>query len=1141
MMHSVDGTLQLSASDLVNHLACRHLTELNAEVAVGARAAPSTWDPMLELLRRRGLAHERDYIEHLKDTGHQVTSIGGVGEGVGINAATVAATVDAMRSGTEVIVQGALADGGWSGRADILRRIDVPSDLGDWSYEVIDTKLARETRGGTILQLALYSDLVRAVQGVLPERMYVVAPWTGFEPQAYRTNDYAAYCRLVKAWLKSALAGHNCEPTYPDPKAHCDVCRWSRVCDARRRGDDHLCLVAGIYNRQIDELKDRGVATTSALASLPLPLEWKPERGAAAAYERVREQARVQVKGREKGKPVYEVLEPEPDLGLARLPEPSRGDIFFDFEGDPFVGPAGLEYLFGYLAADDAGVLEYTGLWAFSHEEEKRIFEQFVDWVMARWKTHPDLHIYHFAPYEPSAMKRLMGRHATREEEVDRMLRAGLFVDLYRVVRGGLRAGVESYSIKELERFFGFERDVPLSEANSALYGVSVPLELGYPEAIRGEHKEAVEGYNRDDCASTHHLRDWLEGIRRGLVDRGAVIERPKPGDGEATEELTERQEMVRALAERLAGGVPALEAHRSPEQQALWLLSNILDWHRREEKAAWWEFFRLCDSSIDELMDERQAVAQLEFERQVEDPGRLPVHRYGFPVQETGLRGGEKLHVPGGDPLGILVSIDTGNRTVDIRKRGKTRDVHPEAVFAHDIVRTDVLKDALVRIGEHVADHGISSDGAYRAARDLLLRVPPHLGGEPVRRAGETVLDAALRIASTPGFGVLPIQGPPGAGKTFTAARMVCELVRNGARVGITANSHKVIVNLLDTALAAAQERDLDMKAVRKISGKAADEPEDPRVTLATENDRVFGELAGGCQVAAGTAWLWARPEARDSVDVLFVDEAAQMSLANVLAISHAGPSLVLLGDPQQLDQPTQGSHPDGTGVSALAHLLDGRQTIEAHQGLFLEETWRLHPEICAFTSEVFYEGRLGSRSGREGQRVVSPGPVTGTGLRFLPVPHHGNQSFSDEEADHVAVLVHSLVDGDSVWVDGNGREKPLRWDDVLIIAPYNAQVFKIQERLPLGRVGTVDKFQGQEAPVVVYSMATSTPEEAPHGMEFLYSLNRLNVATSRARCVCVLVGSPELFAPECRTPRQMQLANAFCRYRELAREIAV
>ena len=401
--------------------------------------------------------------------------------------------------------------------------------------------------------------------------------------------------------------------------------------------------------------------------------------------------------------------------------------------------------------------------------------------------------------------------------------------------------------------------------------------------------------------------------------------------------------------------------------------------------------------------------------------------------------------------------------------------------------------------------------------------------------QAGRPALDAALRIARAGDFGVLPIQGPPGTGKTYTAARMICELVRNGRRVGITANSHKVIANLLGEVMSAAKESSLDLRAVRKITGNP--EGATPAsVTLTKDNGQVFQELEGSCQVAAGTAWLWARPEAMETVDVLFVDEAAQMSLANVLAVSHAGPNLVLVGDPQQLDQPTQGVHPEGTDGSALGHLLGDQQTISGDQGLFLEETWRLHPDVCAFTSEVFYEDRLAVRPGLGRQEVVSPGPITGTGLRFAPVSHLGNQSSSAEEVDAVASLVNGLTDGASRWIDRDGLEHPICLDDVLIIAPYNAQVFKIQERLPGANVGTVDKFQGQEAPVVIYSMATSAPEEAPHGMEFLYSLNRLNVATSRARCVCILVGSPDLFSPECRSPRQMQLANAFCRYRELA-----
>ena len=898
-----------------------------------------------------------------------------------------------------------------------------PSNLGDWSYEVIDTKLARETKSGTILQLSLYSDLVGGVQDLLPEHMYVVAPWTGFEPQEYRTGDYAAYYRLVKTWLESVLANGTEALSYPDPKEHCGMCRWSRQCDARRRRDDHLCLVAGISSQQIGELTGKYVATTAGLAATPLPLPWQPERGAYASYERIREQARVQVAGREGGSPVYETLELEPEVGLAGLPQPSPGDIFFDFEGDPFVGPGGLEYLFGYLAANGTGQQEYAGLWALSYEEEKRVFECFVDWVMARWEEYPDLHIYHYAPYEPSAMKRLMGRHATREDEVDRMLRAGLFVDLYRVVRGGLRAGVESYSIKELERFYGFTREVSLKEANAALYAICAPLELGFPEAIREGDRAAVEGYNRDDCVSTSHLRDWLEGIRQELVDGGAVIERPAPGEAQASDQLTEWQQMIQALGERIAGDVPVAPEDRNPEQQARWVLANILDWHRREEKAVWWEFFRLSECSVEELVDERGALAQLEFIGEAGGTGRRPVHRYRFPVQETSLRGGEELRMVGGERLGTLVSADPQTGTVEIQKSANLAGIHPEAVFAHDLVPTYEHRKALVRIGEHVADQGMAGNGAYGAARDMLLGAPPRLDGQPIRRPGETALEAALRVARQGNFGVLPIQGPPGAGKTYTGARMVCELVDNGARVGITANSHKVIVNLLDAVMSAAEERGLALRAVRKISAYQKDEPHDPRITLTTDNGKVFGALADNFQIAAGTSWLWARPEAQDTVDVLFVDEAAQMSLANVLAISHAGPSLVLLGDPQQLDQPTQGTHPDGTEVSALGHLLGGRQTIGSGQGLFLEETWRLHPDICGFTSEVFYEGKLSSRPGLrflcptratrtppvrrpiKGQQVISTGSVTGTGLRFLPVPHQGNQNSSSEEAGQVAV----------------------------------------------------------------------------------------------------------------------------------------
>ena len=1133
-MRLTAGKVRFEAGDLVNHLACRYLTELNAEVAEGALTAPGDRDPMLDLLRQRGLAHEESYVQHLKESGREITRI----SGAGVSQAVVEVTVEAMQSGSEVIVQAALAGGDWAGRADVLRRVDIPSDLGDWSYEVIDTKLARETKCGAILQLSLYSDLVAVIQGSRPEFMYVVAPWTGFEPQAYRTGDYSAYYRLVRRWLESSLAKKGQVGNYPDPRHHCDICRWNRSCDARRRSDDHLSLVAGITNLQMDELRGRGVGTTARLATEPVPLSWRPNRGASASYERVREQARMQVEGRSKDEPVYETLEVEDGVGLSMLPAPSPGDVFFDIEGDPFVGPGGLEYLFGYVAAGDSGELQFTGMWGLSPVDEKRNFEKFVDWVMKRWADHPDMHVYHFAPYEPGALKRLMGRYGTREDEVDQMLRGNLFVDLYRVVRGGLRASVESYSIKELEKFYDFRREIDLRDANSALYGLAVPLELGDPDSIAPEDKEIVEAYNRDDCFSTLHLRNWLEEIRTALIDGGKVIRRPEPADRDASESVTEWQEMIAELADRIAGNVPVSEEDRDEKQQARWILANTLDWHRREEKSVWWEYFRLSELMVEELLDERDALSELTFIGEVGGTARAPIHRYSFPVQEASLRGGENLKTNGGDDLGRLTAIDSQNRTIDIKKMGKASDVHPQAVFAHDIVPAGSLKEALLSIGRHVADNGIEGEGDYRVARSLLLKEPPRLDGEKVRGPGETALDAALRIVWKPDFGVLPIQGPPGSGKTYTGGRLICELVRNGARVGITANSHKVIVNLLNAAMEAADELGVELRAVRK-PGTSDTEPEDSRITRQTGYPKFFNDLAGDCQIGAGTAWLWSRPEAQDTVDVLFVDEAAQMSLANVLAISHAAPNMVLLGDPQQLDQPIQGTHPDGIAVSALQYLLGERATIEPSRGLFLEETWRLNPEICRFTSEAFYEGKLQSRPGLDGQRVISTGPLDGDGLRFLPVAHRANQSSSHEEVECVGDLVEGLLQEGAEWIDKDGFRRALTLDGILIIAPYNAQVFKIQERLPGARVGTVDKFQGQEAPVVIYSMTTSIPEDAPHGMEFLYSLNRLNVATSRARCVCVLVGSPELFSPECRTPRQMQLANALCLYRELATEV--
>ncbi len=1133
-MKDVGGSFELSATDLVGYLNCHHLTSLDRAVAEGALPKPKVWDPLLQILSERGAAHEQDYIAHLTKLGLDVVRIGGVD----VTHEAVAETLSVMRRGVPVIVQAALSHQSWNGRADVLRRVEAPSALGGWSYEPIDTKLARETKAGAVLQLCLYADLLTAAQGSAPEYMYVVAPWSDFLPQQYRFADYAAYFRKVKRALQVAMASPVAEDAYPEPIEHCDICRWREACDKRRRDDDHLCLVAGISKIQINELKERGITTVQGLAGMPLPLDWKPSRGSTDSYARIREQARIVVEARAAGTGKFELLPVKAGFGLTRLPEPCDGDILLDLEGDPFVGEHGLEYLFGYLFKDSHGALVYKGGWAFTRADEKRALETFVDFVMSRWAQFPDLHIYHYAPYEPAALKRLMGRYATREDEIDRMLRAGLFVDLYQVVRHGLRASVESYSIKRLEPFYGFVRATPLLDANAALANLQANLELNDALSISDETKATVRAYNEDDCRSASTLRDWLEALRAKLIRDGQDVPRPQPGDGAPTERITDWLAKINPLIERLTADVPADPEQRSEEHQARWILANILDWHRREEKAVWWEYFRLADLSAEELLEERAGLSGLVFLGKVGGTAKTPVHRYHFPPQETEIRGGEKLRNRGGDKLGEVDAIAFDTNTIDIKKRQDTAGIHPEAVFAHNRVPGRVMAEALVRIGEYVADQGLLGSGPYQAARDLLLRERPRVGGQLLHRDGETTVEAAVRLCAHLAGGILPVQGPPGAGKTFTGARMICELVRRGKKVGVTANSHKVIRNLINATIKAADELGIDLQCCQKADKV---EPPQHRLSFAKNNEDLFRALRSGVAVGGGTAWLWSDLDGFETVDVLFVDEAAQMSLANVLAVSQAAETVVLVGDPQQLDQPMQGSHPEGTDVSALDHILAGARTIPPDKGLFLEETWRLHPAICAYTSELFYDGKLRPRNGLEKQVIKGPGPVSGSGLYFRPVTHNGNQNCSPEEARAIGHLVRAILDSKATWIDREGQEKPLTLDDVIIITPYNAQVFEIQQSLPGARVGTVDKFQGQEAPIAIYSIATSSHADAPRGMEFLYSLNRLNVATSRAKCVSILVGSPQIFEAECRTPRQIQLANAFCRYLELADQLAV
>jgi predicted RecB family nuclease len=1140
-VQDIEGVLVLSPTDLVAFTGCEHRSHLDRLVARGEMDRPRRDDPLVEVLRKHGNRHEARYLERLRaEVGTTVEIARPGGTLAGLHAAE-AETLAAMRDGVDLIYQASFFDGRWRGHADFLRRVPMPSGLGGWSYEAHDTKLARRTKAATLLQLGDYTRQVARLQGVEPRSLHVVLGDDSVE--AFLYADISAYLAAVRARFEDAV---DCGllATVPEPVALCDYCDWKDRCAGEWRRGDHLSLVAGMRQDQRTRLVAAGIGTRTALANVAAGVEVDQLR--APVLGGLREQARLQVESDRAGTIEWSLVDPDPDAphrGLASLPAPSPGDIFFDMEGDRFAGLLGREYLFGWVEGD-APAAPFRATWAHDPAAEKEAFEGFIDMVTAARRSHPGMHVYHYAAYEPAAMKRLMGQYATREEEVDTLLRGGVFVDLYRTVRQGVRVGVESYSIKKLEPLYMGARQGQVADAGASIVQYELWLE-DRDDAIL----EAIRVYNEEDCRSLVGLRGWLEQRRTELERRlGRALPRPPVSDGAATAAVADGSAATQALAAQLTEGIGVDPEGQTPEQRARALLASLLDWHRRDAKPTWWEYFARRDASDDELVEDAASVGGLVFVGEAGVVDRSRLYRFTFPVQETKLKAGDAVEDPRTheDGSGNWVTHRVGSihdidpaRGMLVIKRGTMREPMPTALIPGGPPGTAVLRDALLRVGAAVRDHGIDAPGPFRAVRDLLLRHRPRiagvLDGELLRRGGETVLEAAQRSVGEADRTCIPVQGPPGAGKTFTAAVAILDQVmaRPARRVAVTALSHRAISHLLGRVCEEARRRGVSIRVMQRSDERGCD---DPQVECVGSNDIITAALdEGRVDVVAGTAWLLARPEMAERFDTLFVDEAGQLSLANVVAIGGCARNIVLLGDPQQLEQPSAGSHPPGAEVSALGHLLGGNETVPPDRGLFLDVTWRMHPDVCSYISTIFYDSRLFSSPDCERQRVLGDGDLSGTGLRWLPVEHTGNRSASDEEAIAVAGLVGRLVD--RRWIDRDGVDRPLTASDILVVAPYNAHVAALRRRLPDDvAVGTVDRFQGQEAAVVVYSMATSLAEDVPRGMEFLYSRNRMNVAVSRARCLAVLVSSPNLLRVACTRAGQIPLANALCAFVERA-----
>ncbi len=1152
-MYELDNQLILSASDLNGYLNCRHLTRLDLAYARGEITERPERDPGADLIARKGDEHEARYLEDLRSDGHEVAEITLSHEKdpklrVEALEKAAAATEEAMRAGAEVIYQATFFRPPFRGHADFLFRVDRPSDLGDYSYEVADTKLARRTKPYFLLQLCFYSEMVEQIQGIAPENVQVILG--GGEEHTYRLAEFAAYFRRIRTHFLSELESEGAfEDTYPFPVAHCEVCTWRERCDQRRIEDDHLSLVANIRRDQILKLESDGLPTLEALGAL----ERNGTRGGIPeeTFEKLRSQAALQLSHRTTGEHSVELLEPEPGRGFTRLPEPSPGDIFFDMEGDPFF-ENGLEYLFGVVTLEDDKP-EFTAFWGRDRAEERRAFEQFIDFAVARREQDPDLHIYHYASYEITALKRLAGAHGTREEELDQLLRDEVFVDLFKVVRESMRISQPSYSIKKVEAFYREARDEEgVTDGGQSVIEFERWLDSGGAGAPGGGDQtilNAIAEYNRDDCVSTWELRDWLHlRMDDAITKFGELPAVPDEEDKEPSEESTQIRAETEELISRLLDGLPENIVEADPDQRARWLLAQLLGYHQREARPTWWLFFDRREAERQELIEDAECVAGLELDQASEPEAekRSLVYTLNFPIQETKMRAGDEPTDPStGSNAGTILSIDPAAGQLRL-KRGPMVDQAPlpRALIPGGPYNTPEQRGALRRLARDILEKGLEVDGAYPVMRQILLGEPPRVAGlergAEIQR-GSIDLDEMKEVVRSLDASYLFIQGPPGAGKTYRGARLVVDLIDRGKRVGVAANSHKAIHNMLGEIEKVAKEEGVEFRGLKKMSSGNEESrfesnyPHDALIESTPKNPPLTDGEVG---LAAGTAWHFCREEvdgAAAKLDYLFIDEAGQISLADALAMGTAARNLVLLGDPQQLPQVTQGAHPPGTAASVLEHLLGDHATVPPDRGLFLDRTWRMHPDVCAFVSEVIYEGRLESNEGCATQEIDGESHLAGTGVRWIPVEHDGRAQESPEEAAAIRDAIDELV-GDT-FTNADGESRSLKRADFMVVTPYNAQVRCLADALPPEvRIGTVDKFQGQEAPVVFFSMATSSGDEMPRNLAFLFSRNRLNVAISRARCLAILVCSPALLEIRCRSVKEMQLVNALCRLTEMA-----
>ena len=1146
----------ISPSKVTAWLACEHTLTLDHRKISGAlKVDTGSFGEMAKMLLEKGETHEQEVLDRYRAAGLRVLEVperitpanptpadsGGRTSrdfpgGWEPFDAWVARVGNPMASGEwDVVFQLPLIHDGVRGVADFLVR--VPNSPDDAPvYEAVDAKLVRsEAKPGHVLQLCFYADAVKALTG---RRADTISLELGSgECERIRLADVEPYWRRLRMRLFDATAAAPTATTEAVPCSHCSFCEYAGVCDTEWRDADSLVFVSGLRSADRVALVDQGVSTMSSLATAD-PTD---DLGIAHTERHVR-QADLQVRTAELGEdatplveivpvdavPVDDDIETQP-TGFAAMPAPSPGDVFLDFEGHPFwTAETGLFFLFGLIERTPSSLTEvgkqataddedwqFVDWWAHDPDDERQQTEALIEYLADRRDRFPDMHVHHYNHTERSSLERLTRHHGVAELELEKLVAEGRFVDLFPIVTGAVQIGVESYGLKEVERLTSFERSHDIEQGAGAV--------VEYEAWMRDADQtclDRIARYNEDDVRATRAVRDWLVDLRPAAEWRAAVLD------------PYERDEELDELVRRLHEFEPDTPQH---------LLGDLLGYWRREDAATYMDVRLQLERPLADLIEDPTAVGGLVPVGVVERLGKtgkpiMPGYAFEFPPQEIGH------DLEEGCDVAFLIDdqstrtaradIDTTERRLTIPWNQERVDegVVPTAVAEFSLFRAGAKLDALRDLATDVLDGRLDS----APARFLFGEPPKFTGGPDPVSAGfepdvESVIDWAIRMDRS----VVPIQGPPGTGKTYVGSHVIRALVSAGLRVGVCAMSHSAIDNLMRAVVGVFDGAgDTGLRAVKQGSDGPFVDRDDFEYAKSIKANHL-----DDCNVFAGTAWLFAHEKMRTQpVDVLFIDEAGQLGLADTLAASMGAKSVVLLGDPQQLPQVSKASHPGGSGHSASEHVLGDHQTMPADQGVFLDTTWRMHPDVNGFISDVMYDGQLKAHPKCSSQSTAA----AGTGLRWIRAEHTGCSRSSQVEADLIADRIAELMGTE--WTDADGITAPLTPDDFIVVAPYNDQRRLIDAALDHDvrtrgvPVGTVDKFQGQEAAVVFFSMTTSSSADMPRTGDFLFSKNRLNVAISRARCLAYLVCTDELLDTTAKSVKEMQQIGALCSFVERA-----